>query len=143
MFMMPIFFNIPIPDSYKMKTQIATANFGTMTIAQAINRMEAARPNLGGPSAINPGISAIQAWEIVRKALQQMRVEEEKQSTGTILDTKHHLAPWLEKRINQVCTNSINPDLDKLLQKMPNLMPDPEPEPPPRPKPRPFERKFS
>lgn len=135
-----------------------------MTIAQAMQQMEADRKKLSGLSVLNPDLSARDAWELIWRELIKLRSQYEPQTK---------LSEWLAKRVRQVCSNRLDPDLPDLvmppgstkkpdpfyyaLPKKPLLIlhaptvvttqrppaePDVETAPAP-PKPKPFTRKFS
>jgi hypothetical protein len=107
-------------------------------------------------SVLNPSISAMDAWELVWRALLKARDESD---TGEMAV----LSGWFEKRVRQVCVNRINPDLAQDLEStFPHILlgndcvtvlkkgerPAKEPADPlatekPKPKPvKPFARKF-
>lgn len=77
-----------------------------MTIAQAMQQMEADRKKLSGLSVLNPDLSALDAWELIWRELIKLRSQYEPQTK---------LSEWLAKRVRQVCSNRLDPDLPDLV----------------------------
>lgn len=106
----------------------------TVTVGEAMSYMQAAFPGLEHkkPSVLNPELSALVAWEIVWKKLLDLVNDDPTAYKNT-------LAPWLQKRILQVCRNSFAPgDKPPTPSDVLDIL-----DPDDKPKPGPYDRVFS
>ncbi len=114
-----------------------------MTIHEGLSQLKQARASLSGQSVLNPEITAVDAWELLWREMVKLYGEH---------DPMTRLAPWLEKRVRQICTNRLNPALPDLVGPpagenwLAEKFPKPREAPPGEEQPKkrnPFERKFS
>lgn len=108
-----------------------------MNLQEGIKMMLAGRPGTAEAklkpehiSVLNPQLTALQAWDIVWSRLTEMRNDPQAELTAVAM-----LPPWLVKRIRQVTTNKMNPDLENVS----STILDPASEKPVDP----FEREFT